>query len=563
MLRSFVELQGIIDFRAHVERQTARLESDVIYPPGLYVPQRLQYDAGAERVEVDDALAKITVWLREPRAQFVLVLGDFGAGKTFLLHELARRMPNDIPHLVPMLVELRALEKANTLEQLVAQHLALAGERYIDLDAIPYMLREGKIALLFDGFDELAQRVTYQRATEHFESLVQAAGGDAKVVVTSRTQHFESDRQVKLALLERAELVPSLSLCRLQPFDDAQIRSFLERRLDDAAEASERFKLIQDVEDLLGLSQNPRMLGFIAALPAQQLRDARERAGTMTAAELYRMLIDQWLEYEAVKIPPRGVAPTLTKQERLEAVTTMALRLWAKLERTIGLSELGTEVSAAAASLGDVPDAGALDRDNVTHLVGSRTLLVRDEEGSFAFVHQSVMEWLVADDIARELAAGNEPSALGARPMTPLMTEFLCDLSSRELLAAWARAATRVGGGAHSGTNALVLLDRLGEHVSGASFAGQDLAGSDLVERDLRGANLAGADLTEARLEGGDLRAADLRAATLVRARLDRALLGEHRSSAPTDAPRACCPRTFAGQTFVGQAYDSRGSPAR
>src|SRR3954454_11413816 len=111
-----------------------------------------------------------------------------------------------------MLVELRSLEKANTLEQLVAQHLAVAGERWIDLAAFPYMLREGRIALLFDGFDELAQRVTYQRATEHFETLLQAAGGNAKVVVTSRTQHFESDRQVrlesdrqvKLALLERA-----------------------------------------------------------------------------------------------------------------------------------------------------------------------------------------------------------------------------------------------------------------------------------------------------------------------------------------------------------------------
>jgi hypothetical protein len=267
-LRSFVELQGIIDLSAYVGRQTTRLGADIVYPPGLYVPQRLAYEAGDERVEVENALEHIMGWLSEPRARFVLVLGDFGTGKTFLLHELARRMPTELKHLVPMLVELRALEKANTLEQLVAQHLTLAGERFIDMAAFPYMLREGRIALLFDGFDELAQRVTYQRATEHFESLLQAAGGDAKVVVTSRTQHFESDRQVKLALLDRAEHVPSLELCRLKPFDDGQIQAFLERRLGDAGEARERFALIKDVEDLLGLSHNPRMLGFIAALPA-------------------------------------------------------------------------------------------------------------------------------------------------------------------------------------------------------------------------------------------------------------------------------------------------------
>lgn len=37
------------------------------------------------------------------------------------------------------------------------------------------MLRKGRIALMFDGFDELAQRVTYQRATEHFDNKL---GGD-------------------------------------------------------------------------------------------------------------------------------------------------------------------------------------------------------------------------------------------------------------------------------------------------------------------------------------------------------------------------------------------------
>ena len=391
LLRSFVELQGIIDFRGYVDRQTARLASDVVYPPELYVKQRLVHEVGDERAESDDALAQISAWLREPRARFVLLLGDFGTGKTFLLHELARRMPEQIPHLVPVLIELRSLEKAHTLEQLVAQHLAAAGERYIDLAAFPYMLREGRIALLFDGFDELAQRVTYRRATEHFETLMQAAGGNAKVVVTSRTQHFESDRQVKLALGERAEMLPSLSLCRLQPFDGDQIMEFLERRLGDAGEARERFDLIEEIRDLLGLSHNPRMLGFIAALPAQQLRDARERTGAITSAELYRLLIDEWLEYESVKIVPRGTAPSLSKDERLAAVTALALRLWSKLERTIHVSELSAELSAAATGLSTGPDGGGPpDRDSVAHLVGSRTLLVRDGEGrSHSFTSRS------------------------------------------------------------------------------------------------------------------------------------------------------------------------------
>lgn len=60
-----------------------------------------------ERVTTQDAVGQIIAWLREPRARLALVLGDFGTGKTFLLHELARRIPAEIPHLVPMLIELR------------------------------------------------------------------------------------------------------------------------------------------------------------------------------------------------------------------------------------------------------------------------------------------------------------------------------------------------------------------------------------------------------------------------------------------------------------------------
>jgi len=162
-LVSFIEYQGILDLRACVERQTKRLAGDRVYPPGLYVPQRNTLLDGGDGPR-DDLLGEVMGWMRSPQGRFVLVLGDFGRGKTFLLHELARRMPEELPHLVPLLVELRALEKARGLDELVAQHLTAAGENRFDLPAFRYMLREGRVALLFDGFDELAFRVTYDRA---------------------------------------------------------------------------------------------------------------------------------------------------------------------------------------------------------------------------------------------------------------------------------------------------------------------------------------------------------------------------------------------------------------
>src|SRR4029079_5617419 len=136
------------------------------------------------------------------------VMGDFGTGKTFLMHELALRLGRrhlDIGHaVVPILVELRRLEKSRSLEELLGQHfIPERGMRRFDHDAFRYMLEEGRVALLFDGFDELALRVTYAAATEHLNTGLEAASGKAKVVITSRTQHFLNDRQVLQALGER------------------------------------------------------------------------------------------------------------------------------------------------------------------------------------------------------------------------------------------------------------------------------------------------------------------------------------------------------------------------
>ena len=88
------------------------------------------------------------------------------------------------------------------------------------------MLREGRVALLFDGFDELALRVTYERAAEHLETLVAAAEGRAKVIVTSRTSHFLSEAQAKQKLYEKVESVAGKRLVRNEGFDAGRCTGF-------------------------------------------------------------------------------------------------------------------------------------------------------------------------------------------------------------------------------------------------------------------------------------------------------------------------------------------------
>ena len=325
-LKTFAEYQGLIDFSRYLDWQTAALERDEVYPPWLYVeqPARVSLAGGREEQATESALRTLWDLLEDPHPRFALVLGDFGAGKTFLLHELARRMVTEKHPLVPVLVEMSRLEKQRSLKALLAQHFALADVGRIDLDAFQYMLAEGRIALLFDGFDELALRVTYDRALEHFETVLQAAQGQAKVVLTSRTQHFLTDHQVRRALAERAEQVPGYRLFTLEKFGEPQIRRYLGNLVKDQGEAEARYRLLDEVKDLLGLSHNPRMLGFIARIEPEKLREAKKESGEITAAKLYEVLIDQWLDFEYARANPPGAPHGITRERLRAAMTEVA-----------------------------------------------------------------------------------------------------------------------------------------------------------------------------------------------------------------------------------------------
>jgi WD40 repeat protein len=524
-LASFVEYQGLIDFRTYLKKQTEKLADNLIYPPSLYVPQRMRAFSllGREVDETENALAQVREWLDSSHGRFLVLLGDFGTGKTFLLHELARRMGEADGGLVPILLQMRSLEKGRSLDALLAQHFAQEGMEGFSPARFRYMLEQGRIALLFDGFDELALRVTYAKAADHFATLLQAATGSAKVVLTSRRQHFLSETQVKTALAQQVESMSGHRLAILQPFHREQVSLFLVNFFHgDEKKAVSRLKLIDRVKDLLGLSANPRLLGFIADLPEDQLVAAGAAEDEISAAKLYELLLTRWLVYEFDRVHPHGAPPGLSVAERWQAVTLLAMRLWQRTDRSVSLSDLSEE----AARVVQVVGPAAPNSEEAAFQIGSGTLLIRDDEGNFAFLHQSILEWLVAKSAAEGLAAGGHPEVLAAREISPLMADFFTNLAGRERAVGWAREILSASAGEAAKKNALLVLERQKAAIQeGVDLSNQDLRGRDFSGQNLSGANLSGADLTEARLVGTQLTAARLVTAILSEADLSMASL--------------------------------------
>ena len=522
-LRSFIEFQGLLDLADYVAKQTVRLRSDPRYPPELYVPQRFRDMDLAEAAPHEDLVEELLRELATPHGRFVLLLGDFGRGKTYALRELARHIPSRLPHLTPIYIELRALDKAHTVDGLVAAHLANHGEEYIDLKAFRYMLRQGRIVLLFDGFDELATRVTYDRAADHLHTLLQTVEESAKVIVASRTQHFKSHAQILTALGERVELLPHRRVLDIAEFTEAQIRAYLANRYDSDEAADDRIRLLHGIGDLLGLSRNPRMLSFIADLDSERLAAVATAGPAVSAAALYQSILQAWLSYEEQRTQGIAGVPTgLRAADLWQAVTTLAMRLWDSGEPFLRLAELADQLGD---TLIELTSGTRLSAPETAHAVGASSLLIRTDDGAFGFIHSSVSEWLVARQIARQLAEDPAPDPLTRRPLSQLTVDFLCDLAEPRSCQRWVeRVLTDADADAIVRANALKIATRL-RTPARTNLRGALLQGEDLSYRDLRQVDLSGADLTEARLVGANLSGGNLSAARLVAARLDGANL--------------------------------------
>lgn len=551
-LQSLMEYQGLLDLSQLAQVQRERLAADRLYPPRLYVEQRYRIISGDRAVEVNDDLVRRAVdWMGATGARLVVVLGDFGRGKTSFLRQLTRVLHSaESPVITPILVELRHLEKAPTLDELLMQHLVRQGVKGdFSTAKLRYMITSGRVALLFDGFDELELRVGYDHAAEYLQALLDSVTGQAKVILTSRTQHFRSTEEVRTVLGKRVEDRAGSRVVVLEDFSNDQILEFLKKlHPDEPSRAQVRFDLISGIANLLDLAHNPRVLTFIADLDEERLR-AAVRKEEITPASLYKEIIDFWLTREEERhAHEQGLRP-ITKKERLNACTALALRLWTSRLPQLALTDLSAEVTL---TLRDIADRGYTDEQAV-HSIASGSLLVRDESGTFTFIHQSIMEWLVASAAARSLGTPDGEQILATQQMSQLMADFFTDLAGIERALLWStktlsdRSASEI-----SKQNALAIANRVGME-QGTKLAGVDLRGRDLYRLELRGADLSyanfsgmtlreidflGANLSDANLSGVRMIGGSLRGANLAGSRWNRAVvLGTVAVPEPAMAP--------------------------
>jgi WD40 repeat protein len=340
-------------------------------------------------------------WLENPMTEHVSVLGEFGTGKTwFVLHYAGRCLrayleakQKGLPRpRLPLVIPLRDYAKALNVENVLAGFFYTQHNIRLNSAVFDRLNQMGKLLLIFDGFDEMADKVDHQKMIDNFWELAKVVTTNAKVILTCRTEHFPTAQVGRDTL--RGELLastarltgvpPQFETLELMKFDDVQIREVLGRRTNELT-----------VEKVMG---NGQVLDLLRrAVMAEFVLEALPEIEAGKEIDLARVyLYAVWRKME------RDIKEERTFTSLADKLYFLCEISWEML-LTDRMSLNYREFPAILQKLFGKTIANQKDLDHWHYDMMGQTMLVRNDGGDYSPAHRSLLEFFVAYKFAAEL----------------------------------------------------------------------------------------------------------------------------------------------------------------
>lgn len=341
-------------------------------------------------------------WLNDRTKEHISILGEFGTGKTWLtLHYAwaalqryrdAKKRGVERPR-IPLVIPLRDYAKAVTVESLFSEfffrkyEIPLAGYSVFE-----ELNRMGKLLLIFDGFDEMADRVDSQKMINNFWELAQVVVPGSKAILTCRSEHFPEAKDGR-ALLNAEEKAstsaltgepPQFEVLELKKFNDDQIRQVLLFRAG-ASTVNE----IMGNSQLLDLARRPVMTELIL----EALPDI-EAGKPVDMSRVYLYAVRTKMERDI-------------KAER--TFTSLADKLYFLCELSwemLSTDQMSLNYRLFPDRLRRLFSHAVQEQKHLDHwhfdMMG-QTMLIRNADGDYTPAHRSLLEFFVAYKFAAEI----------------------------------------------------------------------------------------------------------------------------------------------------------------
>ncbi len=337
----------------------------------------------------------INQWIEDPCKEHISILGEFGTGKTWFTHHFAYEMMQKYIEAkakglkrprVPLVVQLRDYSKKLESEALFSDFFFRKHEiRLTGYSAFEQLNRMGKLLLIFDGFDEMADKLDKQKMIDNFWELAKVVVPGAKAILSCRTEHFPHAKlgrdllnaELKASTAKLTGDPPQFEILELEKFDDEQIRAALLKK-----STPETVDGVMGDQDLLDLASRPVMLDFLL----EALPDI-ETTGVVDLSRIYLYAITRKLESDV-------------RSERTFTSTADKLYFMCELAwEMITTEKMSMNYRAFPERLKNLFGAAIAEEKELDHwhydMMGN-TLLIRNDDGDYKPSHRSLLEFLVA-----------------------------------------------------------------------------------------------------------------------------------------------------------------------
>ncbi len=346
-----------------------------------------------------------TALVADPEA-FVLLLGDYGSGKTSFLQSLGRELATDVLTAsadtpFPLYLNLGFARSAPDLVDALSAYVARYRVSVSPAEFQDFLASHRNVVLLLDGFDEMAGWVDYKNVPEILERIRRLQSGPGvRLVLSGRSSFFRSDVEVGI--------VGASHVIRLRPFDDTSMSSYVSSR--DPNLTARAGALFDRYPDLRTLCRNPiHLMLFVNWLSTADsgMHQPSTGSGSRRGEPLSPVDIE---DLSVVDLYHRFFTKTL--QDNFGTLTRWPLNQRLAFVRGVAwhwFNEGIFEWPSQEFSKRIAAEFGELSRDEVdryTLQLLNCTFFTRVGE-HYRFLHQSYLEYLVSQGLADTLLAGD------------------------------------------------------------------------------------------------------------------------------------------------------------